>query len=138
MVFDFRERCANLVPGHTVTFDSEFKCIVGSRQSNIVFLVSYKKAHGVEGKFKLGRRANEARPNRFFDSLPSELNCQELIIIVCCRFVATSRLDITSVIKVAGLFFQVELNPVVEARNLAVLRNKSSSYCMSISLHKKQ
>lgn len=125
MTLDFRETSAHLVSSHAKALDSDFKRVGTSRNGHVVLFLTDKEAHGIQSKLKFRRCANKAGSNRLFDSFPGKLDREELVIVIGRGFVAPARFNIPTIVQVAGFFFLVELNPVVESRNLTVLQIKT-------------
>ena len=63
---DFREARTDLVIRHFVAFDDQVKVIIldsTGGQLDLVLLVTYQKAHAVQGKLELRRNTDKGRPN---------------------------------------------------------------------------
>ena len=121
MTLDFGKRSSDLVSRNFKALNGHFELIRLGGDRNVILLFAYEKTHCVQCQLKFRRGTNKARSNRFFNTLPCELNGEELIVVIRLCFVTTAGLDVATIIKITSLFFQVQLNPVVKTTDLAVL-----------------
>ena len=112
---DFRERRSNLSTRHGVALDDELKDIRSSVQFDVVFLLPHEKAHGVQCHFEFRTDTNETCANKLFNPLPGELECEQIVVVVLTGLAAPAGLDVSAVVEIALLFFEVELDPIVKA-----------------------
>ena len=123
VILNFRKARSNLIAGHFVAFDAHSEGIILAStraKANLILFCASQEAHGIEGEFKLWRHANKARTDHLFDTLPRELQREELITLIRQGVVVAAWLDVASIIQGPVLFLQIKLNPIVKARNLAI------------------
>ena len=111
---------ANLVVSHRVTLDVEIKLICASVQGRFVVFLSDKEASGVESHFELGRYSQKNSTYHFLDPVPSELDCQNVVVGVRLGFVVATGFNIAAVIDVSFLLFKIKHDPVMEPRDAAL------------------